>query len=400
MGTKLTDDFIARCKPDTKPYEVADAGQPGLLLRVQPSGVKSYIVQYGRGKRVTLKRRPPGLMVKGARTQAREILTDADKHGTPAAAKPKVKASTLGDFIDTAYAPWALANRKWGAGAAKRIKAAFDDWVDKPLTNINPWVGEKWRSQRLKAGIAEGTVNRELAGLKAALAKAVEWKMFDAHPLAPVKLKKIDNARVRYLAPAEEKRLRDALAARDRKGIAGRESGNRWRAARGHPLLRTLPAGGFFDHLSPMVLLALNTGLRRGELVALEWSDVNLQTKDLLVRAAAAKSAQSRHVPLNKEAATILTRWKKQSGGEGRVFNVRDVKTAWLALMKAAKIERFNFHDLRHTFASKLVMAGVDLNTVRELLGHAEMKMTLRYAHLAQEHKQSAVDKLMPARSR
>ena len=81
------------------------------------------------------------------------------------------------------------------------------------------------------------------------------------------------------------------------------------------------------------------------------------------------------------------------------LFNVRDVKTAWLALMKDAAIEGFNFHDLRHTFASNLVMAGADLNTVRELLGHADMTMTLRYAHLAPEHKQATVD-LLSRRSR
>ena len=103
----------------------------------------------------------------------------------------------------------------------------------------------------------------------------------------------------------------------------------------------------------------------------------------------------SRHVPLNKEAVDVLARWQQQTSDAGRVFNVRDVKTAWLALMKTAAIEGFNFHDTRHCFASRLVMAGVDLNTVRELLGHADLKMTLRYAHLAEEHKQSAVEKLV-----
>ena len=71
------------------------------------------------------------------------------------------------------------------------------------------------------------------------------------------------------------------------------------------------------------------------------------------------------------------------------------LKTAWQKVAKAAKLHAFTFHDLRHTFASKLVQAGVDLNTVRELLGHADIKMTLRYAHLAPEHKAAAVAKLV-----
>jgi hypothetical protein len=96
-------------------------------------------------------------------------------------------------------------------------------------------------SQRLKAGIADRTVNRELAGLKSALAKAVEWGALTANPLAPVKLRKVDNARVRYLSPAEEKRLREALAKRDQDGIAARGRGNAWRADRGHALLPVTP---------------------------------------------------------------------------------------------------------------------------------------------------------------
>jgi integrase len=74
---------------------------------------------------------------------------------------------------------------------------------------------------------------------------------------------------------------------------------------------------------------------------------------------------------------------------------MKSLKTAWGKVAKAATLKGFTFHDLRHTFASKLVQAGVDLNTVRELLGHSDIKMTLRYAHLAPEHKAAAVAKLV-----
>jgi site-specific recombinase XerD len=74
---------------------------------------------------------------------------------------------------------------------------------------------------------------------------------------------------------------------------------------------------------------------------------------------------------------------------------LKSVKRAWSGILQLAKIINFRWHDLRHHFASKLVMASVDLNTVRELLEHADMAMTLRYAHLAPEHKASAVAKLV-----
>lgn len=398
MRTKLSIRNVESARPFDAPYEIRDTDLQGLILRVQPSGVKSFVVQWGRGKRTTLKPRYPVLTLAAARTQAHDILSDAAKHGTPEAAKRRSKTSTLRQFLDAELEPWAITHRKWGTGSVKRLKSAFADWLDKPLTDINDWVIEKWRSQRLKAGITEGTVNREVAGLKSALAKAVEWKVLAAHPLTAVKLRRVDNARVRYLTPAEERRLRAALARRDRAGIAGRKRGNAHRASRGYELLPAMPKDGYCDHLTPMVLVALNTGLRRGELTALDWADINLPDKRLHVRAAAAKSGKSRHVPLNKEAAAVLTAWKKQGNGTGRVFAVRDVKTAWLALMTAAAIDGFNFHDTRHSFASKLVMSGVDLNTVRELLGHADLKMTLRYAHLAHEHKANAVELLAAAR--
>lgn len=103
-------------------------------------------------------------------------------------------------------------------------------------------------------------------------------------------------------------------------------------------------------------------------------------------------------------ALQCLNDWQSQSKGDGLVFpnhqtgtRFDNVKKSWASVLKAAEIKNFRWHDMRHHFASKLVMAGVDLNTVRELLGHADIKMTLRYAHLAPEHKANAVAKLVEA---
>jgi integrase len=151
------------------------------------------------------------------------------------------------------------------------------------------------------------------------------------------------------------------------------------------------------------VLLALNTGLRRGELFRLRWRDVAIDRAMLTVRGEGAKSGQTRHVPLNAEAASVLAAWRHNAAAPpALVFPsvdpekpLEDVKKGWGPVVRAAKIGPFRFHDLRHHFASRLVQAGVDLNTVRELLGHADIKMVLRYAHLAPETKAAAVAKLV-----
>jgi len=104
-------------------------------------------------------------------------------------------------------------------------------------------------------------------------------------------------------------------------------SGNAWRKERGREPLPALPA--YCDHLTPMTLVALNTGLRRGELTSLTWSDINLERKVLTVRAGYAKSGKTRHVPLNSEAIDVLKRYKKQHDGDGRLFLVDSIKKAW-----------------------------------------------------------------------
>jgi len=234
-----------------------------------------------------------------------------------------------------------------------------------------------------------------LAGLKAVLSKAVKWGMLERNPFQGLRVKASKpRSVVRFLTAAEEKRLRDALSERDRTLAAARASANEWRKARKRPTFPEIPKGGYASHLTPIVLLAMNTGLRRNELLSLNWSDINFDAKMLTVRPENAKSGKQRHIPLNVEAVAALRQWQSQTGGEERVFGVNGVKSAWKGLLIAAKVERFRFHDLRHHFASRLVMAGVDLNTVRELLGHADLTMTLRYAHLAPAHLAAAVEKL------
>lgn len=168
------------------------------------------------------------------------------------------------------------------------------------------------------------------------------------------------------------------------------------RRQRKRELLPALPHYG--DHLTPAVLLSMNTGMRRGELLSLRWSSIELAGKhpQLTIEGSSAKSHQTRHLPLNQEAVDVLKRWRERAPSEERVFPVKTgFKSAWAPLLVRAKITAFRWHDVRHHFASRLVQAGVPLNTVRELMGHASLAMTLRYAHLAPDQKREAVAKLV-----
>ena len=407
---KLTQTAIEHAKPRARPYEIPDAKQPGLLLRVQPSGVKSFIVQWARGKRLTLKPRYPSLTLDDARTRARAALNEADKLGAPANWKPKggtgpaPEVRTLKDFLDKRYAGM-IADRKAHEATVQNIKAQFGSdsdskLLDKPLQSVSAWDVERFKSKRLKDGIKPATVARDLDRLRAMCNAAIKLGLLSSNPVTSVKRPKVDNRRVRYLTPHEEKRLRKALLDRERERRRHRGTANtRLRQRHAEPR-RLWSASEFTDHLMPLVLVAINTGLRRGELLGLTWECVDLQRRQLTVAAHTAKSGKVRYVPLNAEALDVLIRWKRQGSGSGPVFPSADgerlthTNRSWAGLMESAQLSDFRFHDLRHHFASRLVMTGADLYTVSQLLGHADVTMTARYAHLSPEHRLAAVEKL------
>jgi integrase len=404
MQAIITQELVRRLKPKAKPYEVRDLRLKGFLLRLQPTGVMTYYAEYGRGKRCRVGP-ADALAPSQAREQARRVLAEVALGADPAAALQEAKAHTLGSFLDEVYEPWARANIRTSKNTLLRLRSNFPDLQDRKLGEINAWVVEKWRAARLKAGAKPTTVNRDLDDLRSALARAVAWKLLEAHPLAGVKRSRTDNnAAVRFLDDDEERRLRAGLDAREERIMAERDRANAWRAERGYPTMPDLGRAAFADHIKPMVLISINTGVRRGELFNLAWADVDLQRAMLTVRGQSAKSGRTRHIPLNAEALAVLQGWRAQrTEPEGLIFPGRNgdrldsVRKAWLGVLKEAKLKGFRWHDQRHHFASRLVMAGVDLNTVRELLGHASYQMTLRYAHLAPEHKAAAVAKLVRA---
>lgn len=410
MQAKITNNTIKRLESEDKAYEVVDTELKGFLLRVQPTGRKTFYYSYrspaGNRKRIKVGVLGPAMTVAQARDKATicagKVSDGVDVQGEKAAGKSAAKDalhSTLERFLTDQYQPWVLANRKSGQQTVDQVNRSFKAWLKLPMQDIHVKRVERWRTTRLHDGTKPSSINRVVHALRGVITKAVEWDVIKEHPLVRLKPLPIDTGiKARYLSIEEEKRLWEALTERDTELKDARARGNAFRHDRGYELLPDLHNFAYGDRLTALVTLSLKTGMRRGELFDLEWDDVDLRSKVVTVRGEIAKSSKTRHIPLSPTALTALKNWKKQSPSRtGRVFPADDggrldnVKRSWASLLKTADIHRFRWHDMRHDFASKLVMQGVPLNTVRELCGHADLNTTLRYAHLAPDHKADAI---------
>jgi integrase len=265
------------------------------------------------------------------------------------------------------YLKWAKTNKK--ASTCLRdvcIMRGFDrEFEGKNIQDITSWLIEKWKSRRSEK-FKPGTVNRELALLKHLFSKALEWKRIKENPAQKVKRLKGETRRVRYLLPDE---IQILLSNCD-------------------GLLRGL--------LKSLVTIALHTGARKGELQNLQWSNVNFDIG--IISLLDTKNGERRDIPMNETVKATLKAMERASefvfpNRNGKRIDDAQVQISFCKAIERSGIEDFHFHDLRHTFASNLVMQeGVELNDVRELLGHKNMSMTLRYAHLSPKHKGKVVN--------
>jgi integrase len=271
-------------------------------------------------------------------------------------------------FLDLAkeYEQYVLKQRSYISkkGFLKKLKAQFGSVR---LTALNTRIIEQYQTTLIKSGLKPASVNRILAALKHMINKAVEWEMAPEDVLKSVR-------RVKQLA----------------------ENNRRLRFLSGEEMARLIHVCD--QHLKPIVITALNTGMRKGEILSLTWEQVDLRHGFILLDVT--KNGERREIPINnvlRETLTSLPRhltspyvfWQ---GNEGTRF--LDVKKSFASALKRAGIRDFHFHDLRHTFASQLVMAGADLVTVKELLGHKTLAMTMRYSHIAPGQKVVAVSLL------
>ncbi len=258
------------------------------------------------------------------------------------------------------------AAHKRSYGDDKIRMAKLTDWLsDRPAESVSPQEIERWLSA--KSTLKPATLNRYRALLSLAYRLAMQNGKVKLNPARLVRQRKENNGRIRFLSAKEEDALRKVML-------------EKW-----------------LKHL-PQLDLALHTGLRLSEQYGLAWDCIDFDRRTLTIPLS--KNGELRHVPLNYEALAALSAARKCCNDQPFVFlnkygqRLVSPREWFDPAVKAAGLKDFTWHCLRHTFASRLVMAGVDLRTVQELMGHKTIQMTVRYAHLAPKHQLAAVQRL------
>jgi site-specific recombinase XerD len=264
---------------------------------------------------------------------------------------------------------------------SKAHKRTYDDDVQR-MERMLGWFGERSADSITPQDIerhfeqciadeewAPSTINHYRSLLSLTYRLAIRDGKASSNPARATRHRREDNSRVRYLTPEEETKLRTVLE-------------GRWPS-----------------HIQELDL-ALHTGLRLSEMYGLDWQDVDLARRLILIRRG--KNGESRYARLNSIALKALAELRKRGDGTGSVIrNLAGEPRAgpryWFEKAIAeAGISDFHWHDLRHTFASRLTMAGVGLRATQDALGHKSIAMTVRYAHLDPDFLLNVVERLVP----
>lgn len=274
------------------------------------------------------------------------------------------------DFVVKTFLPYSEANKKTFRCDVLICRVLVKYFKRVTLRQITPLMIESFKQAFLKTPTKFGgvrsnaTVNYHLAVLSKILSMAADAEILDSNPCQKVKKLKVNNERMRVLSEDEEARLMVAL--------------------------------GPNEQVKRVVLLALNTGLRRGEILNLKWFDLDFKRKTILVQTS--KSGRKRIVPMNKTVFSMFAGMGRMnefvfpSDVTGRP--IVEIKRSFGTALKRARITDFRFHDLRHTAATRMADAGADPFTLMKLLGHTDIRMTARYTHATDTALRRAVTNL------
>lgn len=335
-----------------------------------------------RWERTRIRRKSPVNTKRGAEEYERRVrreLLDGTFEKREEEEPPK-EIPTFAAFAVEFLSTYARANNKPSEIFSKEtvlrvhLTPAFGQ---RKLDEIDSRGIERYKAEKLEQGLSPKTVNNTLTILRRMLVLATEWGLLKDIP--KVKWLKAPKPEFYFLDFDEAERLVT-------------HADDEWR---------------------PMIVVALKTGLRLGELLALRWEDVDLVAGRVMVRRAVArgiigtpKSGKAREVPLSGEAIKVLKAHRHLRGElvfgdeSGEMLTKNGTKHPLWRACKRASLRKIGWHTLRHTFASHLAMRGVPLISIQQMLGHSTIEMTMRYAHLAPAVNRQAVELLDQPASR
>lgn len=248
---------------------------------------------------------------------------------------------------------------------ALSVRTLLKFFRGKLLKSVTPSDIEDYIGRRREQGVSNGTINRELSCLKRMYSLGIKWGDARYNPVRDVDMLEEPPGRTRFLSEEEAQRLIDSAS----------------------------------EHLKPILMIALNTGMRLGEILSVQWEHVHIdRVIEPYIEITKSKNNKKRFVPLNEDMVGLLQSLRNNNsqfvflGIHG--VPLKSVRKPFEGALKRAGISDFRFHDLRHTFASHYVMNGGDLLALKEILGHSNMKMVERYAHLAAAHKLRQINNL------
>jgi integrase len=297
--------------------------------------------------------------------------------------KPASADKTLGDLLDKYLCEHSTPNKsantvKNDTAMVEEMKSFFGNTL---LRDVTPRLVSSYKTTCREKGLAPATINHRRTLLRHAfnLAKR-EWQWCTENPVERVSREKVKNERDRWLTLEEEKKLLECCVL--------------------HPTRKENKTDSVY-WLQEIVLFALNTGMRQDEILSLEWPDADLFRKTILV--VKSKNGEKRTIPMNQRVFELLKAKARANQSDNKVVFASEAGTKILRrnLMRAfynardrAKIANFKFHDLRHTFATRLAQSGIDLYMISKLIGHKDIKMTQRYSHHCPDSLRNGVEVL------
>lgn len=359
--------LTASCTPGKRRTDYYDVSTTGFTLAVHQSGTKSYEFRYqdAYGKLKQRRIAPYGDITfaeaqKIAKRWRAEVITGGD----PAAQKAEKKATITYAELAKQHLDYAKTYQKrpGNTDAVMRVHL-LPRWGARRLDEITAQAIATWLGE-LREGLAPATVEKIRITFNRSFELGLKWGCAKSNPVRGIPRPKFSNQRSRYLSPAEAQRLLRAVE----------RSAN--------------------PSLAAIVHLLLLTGARKNELLRARWEHVDLRTRDWLIPDS--KTGKSRHVPLSQAAVDVigglsrLNEWLLPNPSTRKPYT--DIKRAWMTARDEAHLPDLRIHDLRHSFASFAVNAGVDLYQVGAILGHSDHQSTARYSHCAPETLMRAVE--------